>query len=148
MFRIVELEYPCFDTDLISPSSMTKGKEELPCVLNDVSVYLHSSCASRVSRCIGVTGLTVTQISERLLNQNLKGKVKRKTFFLSRMKEKKVPAVIDENSFLLNFPFYVVMKTCENLFRNLIKFNMTKGQSLHSPCVSSSLDGQTGGQIV
>lgn len=104
MFRIVELEYPCFDTDLISPSSMTKGKEELPCVLNDVSVYLHSSCASRVSRCIGVTGLTVSQISERLLNQNLKGKVKRKNVFLSRMKKKKSLQSSTKTHFI-KFPF-------------------------------------------
>lgn len=112
MFRIVELEYPCFDTDLISPSSMTKGKEKLPCVLNDVSVYLHSSCASRVSRCIGVTGLTISQISERLL--------RRKKSLCSQRRK----------LILLNFPIYVVMKTCENLFRNLIKFNMTSLSTL------------------
>lgn len=89
MFRIVELEYPCFDTDLISPSSMTKGKKKLPCVSADVSMYLHSSCASRVSRCIGVTGLTISQIFQRLLNQNLRGKVKRGKHFFFFLKPDK-----------------------------------------------------------
>lgn len=39
MFLRVELEYPCFDTDLISSSSMTKGKK-VPGVSSDVFVYL------------------------------------------------------------------------------------------------------------
>lgn len=116
MFRIVELEYPCYDTDLISPSSMTKGKES--CVLCDVSVYLHSSCASRVSHCTGVTGLTISQLSERLLNENLKGKVKRKNIFLKPDEKKKVSTVNDKKIISLNFPIDVFMKTCENLLRN------------------------------
>lgn len=40
MFCIVGLEYPCFDTDSISPSSMTKGKGTDVCVHGRVHISL------------------------------------------------------------------------------------------------------------
>lgn len=61
MFCIVDLEYPCFDTDLISPPSMTKGKETAVCLHGRV-IYHHLSCACHVSHDTGVTGLTINQI--------------------------------------------------------------------------------------
>lgn len=49
MFCMVDLEYPCFDTDLISPPSMTKGKETAVCLHGHVRISSFILCLSCVT---------------------------------------------------------------------------------------------------